>query len=392
MGRGGAASLQTLAIESEMREVQQRTGELQKKGNCLIKQVETLIQKQKQILKQRKISTEKQQYIKILPLQFQPLSKQNPINYYEELKKSCIQKESKEKDMRAPTDTSCMNEHKEDSLETDQKYLDLIDLLTVQMFQTDSQSGAQKDNNKSNSLPRSFEKPDPPLQKSSSQTFFAAKTLKLGSIPSGQLSAYERLFGIPSPDSRSSSPMGREKKKVFIPKHNSRVRHTSGSQERPTVLETSRKIEVKRLSSRSEENVSSVGRQTNENRACEVGKNNQQTGKRRSSKISADTIDSLFSAPAKIDIPERMLAEEVNSLRVNLVRLRYIFEQDCPVLSREEQQNRENKADMVRRMIAGNMGTLGTERERLLAVNQAMARQVVMRSKEMAGRNTVWTT
>ena len=63
--------MQTLAIERELREVQQRTTELQKKGNCLIKQVEKLIQKQNQFLKdnlQRKVSTENKFKINVLNL------------------------------------------------------------------------------------------------------------------------------------------------------------------------------------------------------------------------------------------------------------------------------------------------------------------------------------
>ena len=39
---------------------------------------------------------------------------------------------------------------------------------------------------------------------------------------------------------------------------------------------------------------------------------------------------------------------------------------------------------MIRKMIAGNTNT---EKEHLLAVNQAMAKQVVKRSKDMAGSN-----
>ena len=63
---------------------------------------------------------------------------------------------------------------------------------------------------------------------------------------------------------------------------------------------------------------------------------------------------------------------------------KYLLEQGSPALSRAEQQIRESKADMIRKMIAG---TANTEKERLLAVNQAMARQVVRKSKDMAGIN-----
>ena len=48
--------------------------------------------------------------------------------------------------------------------------------------------------------------------------------------------------------------------------------------------------------------------------------------------------------------------------------------------------SRDSKADMVRRMVAG---AAGGERERLLAINQVMARQVVKKRNEMAGRNYI---
>ena len=63
-----------------------------------------------------------------------------------------------------------------------------------------------------------------------------------------------------------------------------------------------------------------------------------------------------------------------------------LCEQVCPALSREEQQSREIKADMVRRMVAG---AAGSERERLLAINQIMARQVVKKRNEMTGKNYI---
>ena len=63
-------------------------------------------------------------------------------------------------------------------------------------------------------------------------------------------------------------------------------------------------------------------------------------------------------------------------------KVKYPGLQVSPVLTREEQQNRESKADMIRKMIAG---TTNTEKERLLVVNQAMAKQVVRLSKDMAG-------
>ena len=164
---------------------------------------------------------------------------------------------------------------------------------------------------KSNSLPRTFEKPEPSLHKSSSQTFLTIQSSQPSPDPSSQLSAYERLFGKPRGDSRSSSPIAKEKKKMFIPKHNSRVRHTSGSQERPAALDILRKMESKRLSSKSEENVSIVGREKNANQTYRREKNSLPSNEIRSSKPRLDLIDSLFAAPAKIVIPERLVTEEV---------------------------------------------------------------------------------
>ena len=327
MTRGGAASLQTLAIERELREVQQRATELQKKGNCLIKQVEKLIQKQNQLLKdnvQRKVSTENQFKIKINLLKSKPMPIHAHTNYYDELKKASIKKGREEKqdsqieeERKNPQmNNSLTNAPSDDSLDSDQKYLDLIDLLTVKMFQSDSEAETSKNDisnktKKSNSLPRTFEKPEPSLHKSNSQTFLTIQSSQPSPDPSSHPTAYERLFGKPRADGRSSSPIAKEKKKIFIPKHNSRARHNSGSHERTAALDIIRKMESKILSSKSEENVSTVGREKNAYQACGSEKNYLPSNARRSSKLCLDSIDSLFAAPAKIVIPERLVTEEV---------------------------------------------------------------------------------
>ena len=317
---GGSASLQTLAIESELREVQQRTTELQKKGNSLINQVGSLLQKHNHFLKQnRKVLTDDQQNGKgNLPKCETPV-KQNPINFYTELKKDCFKVEIESKDQKKPDDITLTNPASNEASDADEKYLELIDLLTVKMFESDTESGTNKSDlnskpKKSNSLPRTFDKPDTSLHKSSSQTFLAWPGARPGpSQPGQQLSAYERLFGVPNPSSRSSSPGGREKKKVFIPKASSRVRHTSGREERPGVLDTRRKLEARKLSSRSEENVSTVGRERRGSSTPDrLGNEQLVVEKKKSCRISFDTIDSLFSAPDKIIIPERLQAEEVS--------------------------------------------------------------------------------
>ena len=90
-------------------------------------------------------------------------------------------------------------------MEDDKKYLELIDLLTNKMFDSDPNTGTKQ--KKANSLPRSGTTlPEPRLRKSSSQVFSPSKVSS--SKPLGELSAYERLFGVPSPsNSRCTSPV-----------------------------------------------------------------------------------------------------------------------------------------------------------------------------------------
>ena len=56
---------------------------------------------------------------------------------------------------------------------------------------------------------------------------------------------------------------------------------------------------------------------------------------KRDSKINSTTIDSLFGAPRKIDIPER-----------------YVPEADVDHVTPEERQVRLKKADSIRKMLA----------------------------------------
>ena len=89
-------------------------------------------------------------------------------------------------------------------MEDDKKYLELIDLLTNKMFDPETNVGTKQ--KKANSLPRSGSSiPEARLRKSSSQVFSPSKASKPAL---GQLSAYERLFGVPSPSSsRCTSPV-----------------------------------------------------------------------------------------------------------------------------------------------------------------------------------------
>merc|ERR1712025_1165108 len=109
------------------------------------------------------------------------------------------------KDTKNPVNNSLKNTKSDEDLDSDQKYLDLIDLLTVKMFQSDTDSETKNNDvnskpKKSNSLPRCFDKPDASLQKSSSQTLLSAPPTRPGPTqPGQQLTAYERLFGVSSP-------------------------------------------------------------------------------------------------------------------------------------------------------------------------------------------------
>ena len=100
MSKGGTSSLQTLAIESELREVQQRASELQKKGNSLINQVEKLLQKENWIFRESSdkilISEDKTKCkVNFLKIESSP-STHLPQNYYDELKKKSIERKCQE--------------------------------------------------------------------------------------------------------------------------------------------------------------------------------------------------------------------------------------------------------------------------------------------------------
>lgn len=109
--------------------------------------------------------------------------------------------------------------------------------------------------------------------------------------------------------------------------------------------------------------------------------------KSEGSRISETTIDSLFGVPDKILIPER-----------------YIPDTDMDILTPEERQVRLKKADSIRRMLADTGATTGSrnadeteggdpaeekkEREHLLALNQVIARQVMEKSRMVAGKKS----
>ena len=196
-------------------------------------------------------------------------------------------------------------------MEDDKKYLELIDLLTNKMFDPETNVGTKQ--KKANSLPRSGSSiPEARLRKSSSQVFSPSKASKPAL---GQLSAYERLFGVPSPSSsRCTSPVV---KKTGLPMIIPKVRRGSG--ERPTAL-------GRGLSSsspaRSHENVNVLLP------PCT-------SEEKKKEKISLHSIDGLLSAPEKIEIPTRYQPEvEKTSL-----------------MSLTEQESRSAKAILIKKML-----------------------------------------
>ena len=321
MSRGGTFSMETLAIESELREVQQRASELQKKRNCLIDQVDKMLQKRNKGNRKndRRDFALTQTDKTGLPDYEEDAGTIAKVFYSHPLKseskilqhiKDTFMTNSKEKEMlTSDIENSIMYKNSNQTcIISDEKHIELIDLLTVQMFQSDEEAEANK---KSNSLPGAFEENENLLQK-------PCYNPQANPTLSCQLTAYERLFGSQRQDSRSNSPVAKERKKipVFIPKSNSKARHSSGTHDRSDVPEALGMSESKRLSSKSEENVSTVGRSKNASQTCNEEKHSSDNREKRSSKISLDLIDSLFAAPDKIVIPERLIAEEVKLLSV----------------------------------------------------------------------------
>ena len=324
MTRGGLHSLEPLAVESELREVQLRIGELQRKRKGLLDNLDQLLRKDPFKL-QAVASTPRQER----PVLSVPDSK--GTSFSEVKGTTTVFSESKpisgntSKPKKAESLAECLavldslqeemnqnttKEVKELSPETedDKKYLELIDLLTNKMFDSEPNNVGTKQK-KANSLPRSGSSiPEPRLRKSSSQVFSPSKVSS--SKPLGQLSAYERLFGVPSPsNSRCTSPVV---KKTGVPMIIPKVRRGSG--ERPTVLG--------RLSgspARSHENLLPP---------CTTSE------EKKKEKISLHSIDGLLSAPDKIEIPSRYQPEVEKTL-----------------MSLTEQECRSAKATSIKKML-----------------------------------------
>ena len=349
MTRGGLHSLEPLAVESELREVQLRIGELQKKRKGLLDQLDQLLRRDPFKLQAAVAvaSTPRQER----PVLSVPDGKGISFSEVNSRGTSSVISESKpinggntSKPKKAESLAEClavldslqeeMNQNKEakevkevsPETEEDKKYLELIDLLTNKMFDSESNVGTKQ--KKANSLPRSGTSiPEPRLRKSSSQVFSPSKVSS--SKPLGQLSAYERLFGVPSPSSsRCTSPVV---KKTGVPMIIPKVRRGSG--ERPTALG--------RLSSspaRSHENVNLLP-------PCTSGE------EKKKEKISLHSIDGLLSAPDKIEIPSRYQPEVERTL-----------------MSLTEQESRSAKATSIKKMLVETGATCTLPNRGLLSL------------------------
>ena len=303
MTKGGMPSLEPLAVESELREAQLRSGELQKKRKALLETIDQLLRKDP--FKQHALpSTPRQEKppIKPNPSYNKMKVKKNdaPMNKAQSLEECLAVLDSLQAEMNLQPN-SLEEKVKEESPDADDtKYLELIDLLTNKMFETDVQPTKEK---KSNSLPRSGTAlPEPRLRKSSSQVFSPSKVGR----PMSQLSAYERLFGVQSPsNSRCTSPSVKKNVPMII-----------GKAKRPGRLSGS--------PARSEENVSILPSSIT----------NATSEEKKKEKISLSSIDSILAAPGKIDIPAR-----------------YQPETDKTQPSTSEDESRKAKAANIKRML-----------------------------------------
>ena len=175
------------AIETELREVQQRATELQKKAKRLTDQVDQII---------RKKSTGNTQTSRDVNQHLEEENRQE-LRQLLELQANIGLDISKGEKSRTESRPGGENETTpSDDSETEKKYLELIDLLTVKMFENqpepETNLGKTRQSKKSNSLPRTLDVSlQSGLQKSSSQHF--------SEFSGSGLTAYERLFGKPRP-------------------------------------------------------------------------------------------------------------------------------------------------------------------------------------------------
>lgn len=280
----------------------------------------------------------------------------------------------------------------------------------------------------SRSLPRNYNKSDNEnaannnyLQRSQQQR----PNFKLGeystsrrpsensSRPGSALSAHERLFGtsrdesmspdmspvksnsIHSSDSSQSAMMSpifksaaaraiieeERKTPVIIPKakKKSKKRHMTITSSHPAVLEALNRHDAKMDRTRSRDDMD-MERILKPRDAPDVVRSTYV------SEFRTNAFDNLFGAPEKINIPERYIPEQTDEK------------------SPEEKRTRLKKADSIRRMLADSSATpvvtrrgekerptsIGDDkkqREQILALNQVLARQVMEKSRAVAGQN-----
>ena len=183
------------AIETELREVQQRATELQRKAKSLNEQVDQILRQKSS--KNIKISRNVNEHLeKENKKDLRKLLEQDNCNVLRVSQE--VKNTSTEKNTEMDINNSVTNTSSEDS-DTEKKYLELIDLLTVKMFDNEPETGASvgggQPSKKSHSLPRTLDMAQSRLQKSSSQHFSGSGS---------GLTAYERLFGRPRPGEQTS--------------------------------------------------------------------------------------------------------------------------------------------------------------------------------------------
>lgn len=168
---------------------------------------------------------------------------------------------------------------------------------------------------------------------------------------------------------------------VIIPKakKKSKKRHMTITSSHPAVLEALNRHDAKMDRTRSRDDMD-MERILKPRDAPDVVRSTYD------SEFRTNAFDNLFGAPEKINIPERYIPEQTDEK------------------SPEEKRTRLKKADSIRRMLADSSATpvvtrrgekerptsIGDDkkqREQILALNQVLARQVMEKSRAVAGQN-----
>ena len=174
------------AIETELREVQQRATELQKKAKRLNDEVDQII---------RQKSTANIQINRAVNRQLEEENRQD-LRQLLEQQANIVLDLDVSKEEKCKTDSRNGETTPSDDSETEKKYLELIDLLTVKMFesQPEPNPGKTRPSKKSNSLPRTLD-----MSRQCGQTAQQVQKSNSQHFSGSGLTAYERLFGKPRP-------------------------------------------------------------------------------------------------------------------------------------------------------------------------------------------------